>query len=174
VAIRSVQTTMNAGLRRRTVEDRRPWRALLVVLLLAGCQAQPPYEGKTVAELTAMLQDGDPAVQTQGAFGLSRLGAEAVPALPALIDALRSQNAQVRSYAALALGEIGPEARTAVSPLTELLRDREWTVRRQAAMALGRIGPDAKPAIAALEKLGQDPDNLVRKAAREALQKIRG
>src|SRR5207237_5976117 len=121
--------------------SRQPlWRAISVCvlsgpLLALGCHRQAPYEGKTVAQLSAMLRDADPMVQTQGAYGLSRLGPEAKAAVPALIEALPTGNARVRTTAALALAEIGPEARTAVSALTERLSDPEWTVRRQAARA---------------------------------------
>src|SRR5438105_6784188 len=85
--------------------------------LVLGCHHQAPYEGKTVDQLSAMLRDPDPVVQTQGAFGLSRLGAEARVAVPALIEALPSDNARVRATTALALAEIGPEARAAVPAL---------------------------------------------------------
>src|SRR5919201_1470415 len=138
---------------------------------LAGCRARPPYEGKSIPQLERMLQDADPRVQAQGAYGLSLHGPEARAAVPALIEALKKE-VSVRQYAARALGEIGPEARDAVPALMEALHDPEWTVRRQAALALGRIGPEARAAVAALLKLRQDRDHLVRKAAQEALTKI--
>jgi hypothetical protein len=52
---------------------------LLLAVLLLGC-GRKPYEGRSVAELEAMLNDPNPTVQAQGAFGLSRHGAEAAPA----------------------------------------------------------------------------------------------
>jgi HEAT repeat protein len=167
---------MNNRLHRAAKPHRRRSRLLLpsLLMMISGCGSQPPYEGKTVDELTRMLRDADPTVQSQGAYGLSRLGAEAAPATPALIDALRDNDVDVRRHAALALGEIGPAARAAVPALTELLRDGAWTVRRQAAVALGRIGPEAQSAVPALEKLiREDADDLVRKAAQQALAVIR-
>ena len=158
----------------RWVPCRRPAHCALVCLaLLAGCRGRTPHEGKSAAQLEAMLRSADPAVQAQGAYGLSRLGAGAQPAVPALTEALRSKETLVRENAALALAQIGPDAREAVRALTELLGDPEWTVRRQAALALGQIGPDARAAIPALIALTQDRDHLVRKAAQEALAKIR-
>jgi HEAT repeat protein len=139
-------------------------------LCLYGCSSKP-YEGKTVGELEQMLHDPNPAVQVQGAFGLSRLGPDAREAVPGLIASLEGE-ALVRQNAALALGAIGPEAKGAVPALIRLLSDPEWTVRRQAATALGQIGPDAKEAVKALEKLHNDKDRLVRKAAEEAKSKI--
>src|SRR5262245_27594009 len=50
---------------------------LLALLGVAGCEGkkQLPHEGKSVAELEKMLASDDPAVQAQGALGLSRQGA---------------------------------------------------------------------------------------------------
>src|SRR5437660_1653899 len=94
----------------RTGPRPRASRAMLLcVLLLAGCKAKPPFEGKSVAELQGMLRSGDADVQVQGAFGLSRLGPEAKAAVPALADALKTPAASVREAAASALGHIGPD-----------------------------------------------------------------
>jgi HEAT repeat protein len=145
---------------------------LVQLLFLSACRAKPPYEGKSAAELERMLRDSNPAVQAQGAYGLSRLGSEARSAVPSLIAAL-NKDSVVRQNAALALGQIGPDARDAVPALCERLSDAEWPVRRQAALALGRIGHDAHQAIPVLQKLTRDPDPLVRKAAQDALRQIR-
>jgi HEAT repeat protein len=144
--------------------------AALVVLPFA-CNSKP-YEGKSVSELEQMLRNPDPAVQAQGAFGLSQMGPAAREAVPALVECLKKESI-VRQKAALALGAIGEDASESVPALAELLRDPEWTVRRQAAMALGRIGPAAGKALPELERLKLDPDTLVRKAAAEALRRVR-
>jgi HEAT repeat protein len=144
---------------------------LLPLCCLIACRTKPPYENRSAAELERMLQDPNPAVQAQGAYGLSRLGHEARSAVPSLIAALK-KDTLVRQHAALALGQVGPAAREAVPPLCETLGDSEWPVRRQAALALGRIGLEARPAIPKLQKLRGDPDPLVRKAAQDAIQKI--
>jgi HEAT repeat protein len=144
--------------------------ALLIVVTMCGCTSKPPYEGKSVAQLEAMLRD--PARQVQGAFGLSRLGEQALPALPALVEALKKGPVLVREYAALALGKIGPAGKEAVPGLTDALGDPEWTVRRQGALALGHIGPEGRSAQGRLEKLAEDENHLVREAARTALKAI--
>jgi HEAT repeat protein len=142
-----------------------------LLLLLAGCgKSPPPYEGKSVSELEEMLRSPDEARQLQGAFGLSRQGADAAPALPALRQALQSDKAPVRQAAAQALGKIGNAE--AVPDLVAALRDSHWPVRRQAAVALGELGPAARAARPDLEKLRRDPDPLVRKAAQDALHQI--
>jgi HEAT repeat protein len=142
-----------------------------LILACTGCHRTPPYEGKSVSQLEQMLRDSNPKVQAQGAFGLSRLGAAAQSATPALIDGL-TKDPLVRQYSALALGQIGPEARDAVPALILALQDPEWAVRRQVALSLSDIGLDARAAIPALQKLTQDHDSLVRKAAQQALKTI--
>src|SRR5689334_9233719 len=128
-----------------TLESRWKRGAFLVcALILSGCGSKAPYEGKSIRQLENMLKSAHPAVQAQGAFGLSRFGAEARTAVPALVEALKSPHALVRQNAALALGQIGPEAAEAVPALVELLRDPEWAVRRQAALSLGQMGAAAQ------------------------------
>src|SRR5262249_45669388 len=109
------------------------WLALLgPALAAAGCRSQAlPYEGKSVAELEAMLADPDPTRQAQGAYGLSRLGPEGRLAAPALIDGLKSPSVVVRERCAHALGMVG--AAEGVPALAASLRDPEWSVRRHAA-----------------------------------------
>jgi hypothetical protein len=144
-----------------------------LVLLVVSCHTKGPIEGKSVAEFEAMVRGADPTAQAQGALGLGKLGLAAVPAVPALIEAMKSPALLVRQNAALALGDIGPDARAALAALTGGLADTEWQVRRAAAVALGKIGPDAKAAEKALEQLTADRNSLVQKAAREAISKIK-
>src|SRR5207245_8190866 len=125
----------------------------------------PPYEGKSPAQLIRMLEDADPKVQAQGAFGLSLLGPEARSAVVVLAEKLKSTDSLVRQNTALALGKIGPDAAEAVPALVAALHDTEWSVRRQAALALGEIGPRAKAAVSALQKIQAASNNLVRSCA---------
>lgn len=146
----------------------------LLVIGAAGCSSKPPYEGKSVAQLEAMLRDDDPVRQVQGAFGLSRLGDKALPAMPVLLHALKHGKVLVRENAALALGKLGLAGKEAVPALTEALDDSEWTVRRQAALALAQIGSDARSARERLERLAEDENKRVAEAAREALKQFSG
>jgi vesicle coat complex subunit len=154
-----------AGLRLAFARDpsnakRKPYplTILIVALLVMGCGRKPPYEGRSVAELERMLADSNPAVQVQGAFGLSRL--------------LKSTDALVRQQACVALGSIGAAAEKARPALLTALADPEWTVRRQAALALGRIGP-LSAVETPLKNCTRDSNSLVRKAAAEALATLR-
>lgn len=85
---------------------------------------------------------------------LARIGPAAIPAL---IDALKDPNAEVRDRAAQALARMGPPARQAVPQLIAALQDPDWKVRRSAARALGQIGPDAEKAVPALIEIIRDP-----------------
>src|SRR5690348_4790731 len=79
------QSVFHRVARRQPAPSLGSFIILGTALLAIGCQRRAPYEGKTVAQLSAMLRDPDPAVQTQGAYGLSRLGADAKAAVPSLI-----------------------------------------------------------------------------------------
>jgi len=151
------------------MKPRWPW--LLLILLLAGCSRKPPYEARSIAELEKMLDDPDTTTQVQGAFGLGQHGAEAAPAVPALVRALHSPESLVRERAAWALGQIGV-ADEAVPALAVTLSDSVWTVRRQAALALGQIGAPARAAEADLRRCQHDSHPQVRKSVEEALSKI--
>jgi HEAT repeat protein len=149
------------------------WWAVLAAVSVAagpGCRGRTAPTDKNAGELRQMLGDADPAVRAQGAFGLSRKGADAAATVPELIERLKDPQAGVRQSAASALGASG--SADAVAPLAEALGDPEWAVRRQAALALGQLGPAAKPALPAVRRLARDPNGLVRKAAAEAEAKV--
>jgi HEAT repeat protein len=97
---------------------------------------------------------------------LGSIGSAAADAVPALAEALKDQNAEVRQSAADALGRIGPAAADAVPVLVEALKDQNAHVRRSAAKALRGIGPAAVPALAEALK---DQDAEVRQSAADAL-----
>ena len=121
-----------------------------------------------------MLDEPDPTVQAQGAFGLGQHGAEAASAVPALARTLKSPNVLVRQNCCLALGDIGPAALQAKRELLQALSDPEWAVRRQAAITIGKINPPLADVEPALQKTAGDENPSVQKAAREALDTLRG
>jgi HEAT repeat protein len=146
-------------------------RWLVIGFMACGCgQPSPPHEGKTVAQLCAMLDDARPSVQAQGALGLSLHGEKAGQAVPRLTALLESDDALVRRQSALALGKVGAEARPSLPSLVKLLNHDDWATRRQAALALADLGdPSAKKA---LEKRKNDPNGLVRRAVGDALTRL--
>jgi HEAT repeat protein len=71
---------------------------------------------------------------------LSKLGATASDAVPAIMKALKDEDREVRRVAANALGCIGPGARGAIPALERVLaNDKQTTVRSAAKSALERI-----------------------------------
>jgi HEAT repeat protein len=78
-----------------------------------------------------------------------------------LINALRSENRNVREEAVKALQKIGTPS--AVPGLIEALKDEDLCDR--AAKALMHIGPRTKVAVPALTEMLDDEDQLVRNQA---------
>jgi len=73
-------------------------------------------------------------------LALAKIGPAAVPAL---VEALKSENDEVRRQAAWALAHMGPEAKAAAPALVEALNDRDKQVGAYAADALKEIDPEA-------------------------------
>ena len=115
-----------------------------------------------VPDLVALLpQDGPRGLHV--VFPLSRIGPAAVPAL---IQALRGRDTDVRSRAAQVLGLIGPEAQAAAPTLVEVLRDPEARVRVRAAEALWQVAQDPTGVALLAAVLGDEDGVLRRDAAR--------
>jgi len=85
--------------------------------------------------------------QDAAADALGRIGK---PAVPALVQALRSTDADVRLQAVQVLARMGSDAHEAVPDLVALLDDPDERIRKATARTLGRIGPEASPAVPAL------------------------
>jgi HEAT repeat protein len=79
-----------------------------------------------VPALVAALADADPEVRYQACRALTYMGAQAVDAVPALIQRVSDVNEieSVRIQAANALGQIGAPAQPAVDPLMQMMRSR--------------------------------------------------
>ncbi len=95
--------------------------------------------------------------QDAAEHALGRIGA---PAVPLLVEALRSPDVAVRLRAVEALGRMGSEAANAVPTLIPLLDDANPDVRRSAARTLGLIGPAAKDAVPSLVRNLFQPEVL--------------
>ena len=130
--------------------------------------------------------------------GLGRLGPNALPAVPALLEELSvwetggdayqvfrrigpvavpmlvrelaDQDPDARANAASALGAIGPPAHAAVPVLIQALGDQH--VRASAARALGHIGPAAEPAVGVLVPLLRQRTRGLRATIASALGNI--
>jgi vesicle coat complex subunit len=70
---------------------------------------------------------------------------QAAQVIPALIQALKDPDGDVRRSAANGLGYFGKEAKEAIPALEAAQKDRDARVRESAAMALSRIDPAKFP-----------------------------
>jgi HEAT repeat protein len=95
-------------------------------------------------------------------------------ALPALLRALRTGDAEMRLAALRTLRGLRVDPRPALPALYEALGDPDAPVRRAAAETLGGFGPAARDAAGFLRRALQDGDADVRRAASEALLNVLG
>jgi HEAT repeat protein len=133
----------------------------------------PPETFDPVRILTERLGNADPAVRLLSCERLSRMGAEALPALEALVDRLKEDaDPRVRVAAAKAIGRIGSPAVTAIPALLEGLKQESTAVKSECAGALARLGPAARPALPALTEALDSSDASFRRAAFLALSSL--
>lgn len=130
-----------------------------------------PASREAIPKLAATLAAGD-AASIEAARALCEFRAEASPAIPELLAALKAKDSVLRWNAAKTLGKIGPSAKDTVPALIAAFTDEDAEVREHAAEALGDIGPDAKDGVPELIKLLKDPAPKVRKDAARSLGKI--
>ena len=152
-----------------------------VVLAKVGTEAwaaasrtkEPRLPTGTAIELGQALTDPDPVTRGLAAVALRDQGKAALPALPALMAALKDTEVSVRMMSANALAAIGKDAAPAVPALiaTGSAKDEQVHVLRSVAAALGSIGkPAASPALPLLRELKRIP--RVQWAAESAIRNI--
>src|SRR5437868_6252152 len=116
---------------------------LLLILLSAGCWADPVYNGKTLYYLKQELKSKDAPARWRAAATLAGVGDKARVAIPELVACLDDDEYHVAVLAAMALGNMGPEAREAVPQLIKQLKRPERRVRDSVEQALKKIDPGA-------------------------------
>lgn len=102
------------------------------------------YEGRTLPQWIALLQDVDPTQRLEAMTALYIIGSHARAALPHLIRALNDCNPMIRERAAWALGQFGENAKPAIPVLIEKLEDQAEQVRASAQIALRRLQNDVQ------------------------------
>ena len=129
---------------------------LLLCLLIAATPAAP-YKAD-VTRLLGELKSKDPVRQDKAARELAALGPRAVPAL---IEALKTDTEGVVGRAARALGQIGPPAREAVPALIARIDENKGRSRDDAEVieALMRIAPRRNEVVPALCAILREPSN---------------
>ena len=123
-------------------------------------------DSSSATEFAQQLQSSDVEERRDAAYGLAALGKNALPAVDALVAALRDRDTQVRAQTIQAIAAIGADADSAVPALIEVLSDGSQQQRYRAAYALGKIG---EPAIKPLLEEMADANVPKREAAVRAL-----
>src|SRR5262245_47145123 len=94
-----------------------------ILAFALDAQANQPGQDR-LRELVRALQGGDTSEQAEAAVRLGALGPAGRAAVPALVEALRSDSPFVVTAAADALDKIEPGNPAAVAALTKVLRRR--------------------------------------------------
>jgi HEAT repeat protein len=160
-------------------------------------QAMNVEAGPALAEA---LVSKNEVVRENAFFVLKGLGPKGSPAIPALIELLKSTDGNLRIRAGVLLKDLGAEAvpallkalkdknnqpafevlsqmvgllKPAVPELMNLLKgSSEPRVRLCAVRLLGMIGRDARPALSTLRAVLEDSDADVRQAAEKAIKQL--
>jgi HEAT repeat protein len=158
------------NLQTKNVEVRRSAAAALRTADRAVQQKALP------AMIDRLAKEKDGQVRLAVFDALTSMGRDAEPAVPALVQTLRTdlggggEEALHQDYrSALALAAIG---KPAVLGLRSLLKEKKASVRAESVMALGRIGRDAEAAIPDLAGLLGDKSERIGREASLALGQI--
>ncbi len=118
---------------------RTRWLVLLGVLACAGCGK------KSTDQLIADLKSSQERERLIAVRLLPQRKADAAKVVPALIEALKDKDDDIRWSAAIGLGSFGEQAKDAIPALQEAQHDRDARVREAAGVALSRIDPAKFP-----------------------------
>lgn len=142
--------------------------AVLVSLaLLVACRGKKA--GPDIPALIADLKSPCEEVSGKANLTLIRVGE---PAVPALVELLKDEDARLRARAATTLWGMGSKGKAGVPALALALADPDLDVRLASAMALEGMGPDTKEAMPALMRALKDREGRVRQWAAKALGKM--
>lgn len=115
----------------------------------------PMDAGAVIPELVEALRDRDFCVSEKAAIALGRVGE---PAVPSLLEVLKSNNGSARRVAAQALGHMSPEVQAKVgAALLPSLMNKDPFVRGEEAMRITHMGKIGIPVfLAALKETDVD------------------
>jgi hypothetical protein len=136
-------------------------------------EEEPKYKGETLSRWMELLNSQDPTKKVGAIIAVGMIGHKAWKAEPALIEALKDKDEDVRWLAAQNLGSIDP-GEGAFQALCDVLKNRQegTRVRASAAYSLGRIRADVRAAVPALSEALDSEDALLRVNAAASLVKI--
>jgi HEAT repeat protein len=119
---------------------RTPYILVFCLLVCGGCGKQ-----KSTNQLIADLKSPEERDRIIAARLLQLREGDAPQVVPALIEALKDNEGDVRWSAAIGLGYYGEQAKDAIPALQAAQRDRDARVREAAGVALSRIDPEKFP-----------------------------
>jgi hypothetical protein len=113
---------------------------LLCLLACGGCGRR-----KSTDELIADLKSSQDRERLIAVRLLPQHKGDAAQVVPALTEALKAKDSDIRWSAAIGLGSFGDQARDAIPALQAAQHDRDARVREAAGVALSRIDPARFP-----------------------------
>jgi HEAT repeat protein len=123
------------------VRVRSRYVLLLSLLAAAGCGSE-----KSTDELVKDLKSTEERDRVIAVRRLPERKGDAAQVVPALIEALKDKEGDIRLSAAIGLGTFGEQAKDAIPALKAAQQDRDGRVRNAARVALSRIDPTNFPA----------------------------
>jgi HEAT repeat protein len=113
---------------------------LLVCWLACGCGQK-----QSTDQLIEDLKSSEERKRLIAVRLLPQRKGDAAKVVPALIEALKDKEGDIRWSAAIGLGSFGEQARDAIPALQSAQSDRDARVREAARVALSRIDPKLAP-----------------------------
>jgi HEAT repeat protein len=107
---------------------------LLCLVACVGC-----HKEKSTAQFVEDLKSGEPRERIIAVRLLGQREGDAAQVVPALIEALKDKDSDIRWSAAIGLGYFGEQATDAIPALQTAQRDKDARVREAASVALSRI-----------------------------------
>ena len=133
-----------------------------------AAEAAAEYGRNAVEPLCGLLLEEQVMVRSYALLGLSRMGAEAEAAVPALVRIVANPQDELRDQAIDVLGAIGPAADEAVPTLIKVMDESQSKLQQSALKSLTRIGSPA--ALHAIENAFQRGDVTFRRNLLRTLQ----
>ena len=112
---------------------------ICVVVLIGSLAISGCSKGKSTDVMIGDLSSTNEVVRIKAVRLLSQRKGDSAKVVPALIESLKSKDADIRWSAAIGLGYFGDEAKTALPALEEAQRDKDARVREGARIAISRI-----------------------------------
>jgi HEAT repeat protein len=120
-------------------------RVRICVVMLACIAASGCGKKKSTDQLIEDLKSSDEKDRLVAARLLPQRRGDAAKVVPALIDALKDKESDIRWSAAIGLGYFGEKAKDAIPGLQAAQQDPDARVREAAGVALTRIDPSLPP-----------------------------